>query len=267
LIPWALRLIRSTVDVLPVGRLYEAVLVNQVTSGPMPSHIGLILDGNRRWAREHNLSDMDGHAEGAKRLEEVLSWFRELKVKTVTIYALSTENLSRPPEEVRGILSVMERYLTEAVNERLFEKDGVKVRFLGERGLLPVEITRLMTALEQDTSKNDRAFLNIAMGYGGRMEIVNAAKKMVALARAGALSPEEVNEELVGNFLYTAYLPNPDPDLIIRTSGELRVSNFLLWQSAYSELFFLEVNWPDFRKIDLLRAIRSYQGRKRRYGK
>lgn len=267
MISWALRLIRSTVDVLPVGRLYEAVLMNQVTSGPMPSHIGLILDGNRRWARAHNLSEIDGHAEGAKKLEEVLSWFRELKVKTVTLYALSTENLSRPPEEVRGILSVIEHYLTEAVNEHTFEKDRIRVRFLGERGLLPTEITKLMASLEESTSKNNRAFLNIAMGYGGRMEIVNAVKKMVALATAGALSSEDVNEELVGNFLYTAYLPNPDPDLIIRTSGELRVSNFLLWQSAYSELFFLEVNWPDFRKIDLLRAIRSYQGRKRRYGK
>jgi tritrans,polycis-undecaprenyl-diphosphate synthase [geranylgeranyl-diphosphate specific] len=267
LISWVLRLIRSLVDALPVGKLYEAVLENQVTAGPMPSHIGLILDGNRRWARQRHLSEIEGHAEGAKKLEQVLSWFRELNIETVTLYVLSTENLSRSPEEVSGILSVVERYLTKAIAERTFEKEGVRVRFLGERGLLPAEITKLMESLEHSTSKNDRAFLNVAMGYGGRMEIVQAVRKMVSLATAGALSPEEVNEKLIGDFLYTAYLPNPDPDLIIRTSGEMRVSNFLLWQSAYSELFFLEVNWPDFRRIDLLRAIRSYQGRERRYGR
>lgn len=264
---WALGLIRSAVDALPVGRLYEAVLLNQVSSGPMPSHIGLILDGNRRWAKEHNLSSIEGHKEGARKLEQVLTWFRELDVNTVTLYVLSTENLSRPPEEVRGILSVVEGYLANAIKERAFEKEGVRVRFMGERGLLPSEITRLMGELESNTSRNSGAFLNIAMGYGGRMEIVGAVRKMVNLATKGALSPADVTEELVSNFLYTAQLPHPDPDLIIRTSGELRVSNFLLWQSAYSELFFLDINWPDFRKIDLLRAIRSYQRRDRRMGK
>jgi len=233
----------------------------------MPSHIGLILDGNRRWAREHNLSSMEGHKEGAKKLEQVLSWFRQLKTRTVTLYVLSTENLARPLEEVKDILSVVEQYLAKAIEEKVFEREMVRVRFLGERGLLPSEITGLMEKLEKSTSQNSEAFLNVAIGYGGRMEIVNAARRMVALAANGLLAPAEVTEELVGGFLYTAHLPNPDPDLIIRTSGELRVSNFLLWQSAYSELFFLDIYWPDFRKIDLLRAIRSYQRRGRRLGK
>lgn len=264
---WALRLIRSVADIPPVRGLYEAVLQNQVSSGPMPSHVGLILDGNRRWAREHNLSNVEGHKEGAKKLEQVLSWFRQLKIVTVTLYALSTENLARPPEEVKGILSVVEQYLAKAIEDGVFQRERVRVRFLGERELLPSEITRLMEKLEKNTLQNSETFLNIAIGYGGRTEIVNAARRMVTLAANGLLTPAEVTEDLVSSFLYTAHLPNPDPDLIIRTSGEARVSNFLLWQSAYSELFFLDIYWPDFRKIDLLRAIRSYQRRDRRLGK
>ena len=264
---WTLRFIRSMADLWPISRLYEAVLFNHVSEGPMPSHIGMILDGNRRWARERNLSGLEGHREGARKLESVLSWFDELGIGAVTLYALSTENLSRTPDEVRDILSVIETYLEKAIEEQVFKTRGVRVKFLGERGLLPTRITELMEELEADTSKNNGSFLNVAIGYGGRREIVNAVRKMVTLAAKGFLSPEEVNEDLVGGFLYTAHLPNPDPDLIIRTSGELRSSNFLLWQSAYSELFFLDIYWPDFRKIDLLRAIRSYQRRDRRFGK
>jgi len=264
---WALHLLRSAIDLWPVRKLYEIVLMNQVVNGPTPSHIGLILDGNRRWAKEHNLSTIEGHRMGGKKLAEVLSWFRELNVKTVTLYALSTENLLRAPDEVNGILNVIHSYLSKAIEDKVFENEGAKVVFMGERGLLPPRITELMEKLESTTSHNSNTFLNVAIGYGGRTEIVNAVRRMVSLAAEGSLSPEDVTEELVSTFLYTSHLPNPDPDLIVRTSGESRISNFLLWQSAYSELFFLDVYGPEFRKIDLLRAIRSYQRRERRFGR
>jgi len=247
-------------------RIYENELKNQIIKGPMPRHIGLILDGNRRWSSKQGVDLRQGYETGANKLQEVLRWIYDLKINIVTIYALSTENLKRPKNELETLFSIFHEKLVEILNSKEFEKYNVKVKFIGKREVLPQNIVKLMEELEKRTEMNNSYILNIAIGYGGRQEIVDAIKNIVRLSKEGKISIEDINEQLVEKFLYTSHLDYPSPDLIIRTSGEFRISNFLIWQSAYSEFFFADVLWPDFRKIDLYRAIRTYQSRKRRFG-
>ncbi|MBO3769945.1 MAG: di-trans,poly-cis-decaprenylcistransferase [Candidatus Brockarchaeota archaeon] len=246
--------------------LYEKSLLKQVSQLPMPNHIGIIMDGNRRWAELKGLDKSLGHVFGAKKVEDVLKWCYDLGIKTLTLYVLSTENLKRPPEEIQLILSLFKEKLVEIMNKGILHEKQVRFKVIGRRDLIPIEIMQLIEKLEKETEGYSSHYLNIAFAYGGRAEIVDAVRSIARDVSKKLLDPESIDEETISSRLYTAHLPQPDPDLIIRTSGEERLSNFLLWQSAYSELVFIDVYWPEFRKIDLLRAIRTYQKRKRRFG-
>ena len=250
-----------------VMKTYEYLLWNQVKRGKMPEHVAVILDGNRRWALSKGLNLFDGHLEGAKKAEKFLDWCRELGgIKTVTLYIFSTENFRRPKEEVERLMSLMETYLKSLSESRYVYENKIRVKVLGKVELLPQTLQDLIKKLEKSTEKHDKYYLNLAIAYGGRAEIVDAVKAIVSKVVKGKISPEKLDEKTVEEHLYTGFLPNPHPDLIIRTSGEERLSNFLLWQAAYSEFCFLDVYWPGFRKVDFLRAIRVYQQRQRRFG-
>ncbi|MBS7648607.1 MAG: polyprenyl diphosphate synthase [Thermoproteota archaeon] len=258
---------RRLLKMLGIYRFYLWRLRREIKNGSIPSHVGIILDGNRRWAYKHGYSPWLGHRFGAEKVEEVLKWCLNLGVKTVTLYAFSTENFKRAPREVEELFKLFEEKLFKLLSSREIHDYHVRVKFIGSLELVPEQLRRLIEEIETKTANYGEHWLNIALAYGGRREIVDAVKRIAKLVKDDSLKPEEIDEELLQRFLYTAHLPNPEPDLIIRTSGEERLSGFLLWQSAYSELCFLEVYWPEFREIDLLRAIRVYQNRQRRFGR
>ncbi len=249
--------------------LYERRLLRQVRRRPAPCHVGIILDGNRRYARELGLADpREVYGLGARKLDEVLDWCGELGIPAVTLWVFSTENLSRSPEEVSGILSAVEAKLTQLARDPQIHRRRVRVRAVGKLELLPDSTLAAIRRAEQATAAYDAMVLTIAVAYGGREEIADAVR---ALLRDKAKRGEGIQEIIEGitqeeirRYLYAADLP--DPDLIIRTSGEVRLSGFLLWQSAYSEFYFSDVQWPAFRKIDFLRAVRAFQQRERRFG-
>jgi len=247
--------------------VYERWLKEQIGSKPKPGHIGVITDGNRRWARQHDMIPWEGHQEGADRVEDFLGWCMELGIKTVTLYSFSTENFKRDEREVQELMRLFEKTLEDVKVADYIHKNRVRIRALGRTGMLPQRIQDLIHEVEEATKEYDSYYLNVAIAYGGRAEIVDAARMIAAEVMNGEVRPEDIDEEVIEAHLYTAHLPQPDPDLVIRTSGESRLSNFLVWQSAYSELFLVDVYWPAFRKIDLMRAIRSYQQRSRRFGK
>lgn len=246
-------------------RIYERVLWRQIRNGPNPQHIGLIVDGNRRFARARGLANTnEGHNAGSQNLEEFLRWCWRLEIKIVTLFGFSTENYRRSPDEVDHLMQLILRKLKEfQVDPAIFE-ERVRIKVIGRRETLSDEMIREIDKVEKLTESHDRFILNIAISYGGRAEIIDAVKEMAADLEQGKLSVDDIDEERFSSYLYTAGLP--DPDLIIRTSGEERLSGFLLWQSAYSELYFTEVYWPAFRMIDFWRAIRIYQQRERRFG-
>lgn len=254
----------------PVYSLYEWWLFRRVASGQIPRHVGIILDGNRRHA--HSLGVTDPHAVyeiGARKLDEVLNWCAELNIPIVTLWVFSSDNLRRSPGEVSGILAAVEAKLTALSRDPQIHRRRVRVRIVGDLSLLPPATSKAIRSAEQATASYQGLDLNIAVGYGGRQEIVDAVRKALAdMAGEGKTLSDaatQLTADSIAGHLYTAGLP--DPDLIIRTSGEIRLSGFLLWQSAHSEYYFSDVNWPAFRRIDLLRAIRSYQGRRRRFGR
>ena len=259
--------LRRFLKILGAYRLYERWLTGQVERQDMPQHVAVILDGNRRWANERSLPYLNGHLYGAKIAEEFLNWCLELGIRTVTVYVFSTENFQRPTEEVERILRLIEDEARRLRNDKRFHENKVRVKPIGKIDLLPESLRQILQDLEKETEAYDEHYLNIAIAYGGRAEIVDAARKIAEDVANQKVSLEQIDEERFRDYLYTAHLPNPYPDLIIRTSGEERLSGFLLWQSAYSEFCFLDVYWPDFRKIDLLRAVRIYQQRRRRYGR
>ncbi len=246
--------------------IYERFLKKQLSSSRKPLHIGLIVDGNRRFAVANRLSTRKaGHMAGSDRLEDFLEWCLELDVKIVTLYGFSTENYKRSNEEVEELMSViLEKFRTLQTNP-LIDKENVRIKVIGRRDGFSPEMLKEISKVESLTKTHDSFLLNVAIGYGGRAEIVDAVKRIGSQIKENSLSVEDINEDLLSNHLYTEGLP--DPDLIIRTSGEERLSGFLIWQSAYSELYFSEAFWPAFRKIDFLRAIRVWQQRDRRYGK
>jgi undecaprenyl diphosphate synthase len=217
------------------------------------------MDGNGRWAQEHGLPRLEGHRAGTENIRRVLEACDEYGIKIVTIYAFSTENWQRPLEEVRGLMGILERVLEREVEN--FHRKGVKLRHIGELEGLSDKLRKAVLDAIELTKENDRLILNVAFNYGGRAEIVHAVQKMLEeKARRG-----DVDEELFSNYLYTAGLP--DPDLIIRTGGEMRLSNFLIWQSAYSEYYSTPTYWPDFDKEELRKALWAYSQRDRRFGK
>jgi len=223
------------------------------------------MDGNRRFAREIGLSTPEGHIKGKEKLEELMEWCLELDIKILTVYAFSTENLRRDPDEVEYLMHMFEENFYKLGDDERIHKDKIRVTVLGQRELLPENLRKAIEYAEARSASYDSYFYNIALAYGSRQEIIQAVKIIAQKVKDGQLGVDEIDEDMVSKFLYTA--PFPDPDLILRTSGEERVSNFLLWQLAYSELYFTDVYWPGFRKVDFLRAVRSYQQRQRRFGK
>jgi tritrans,polycis-undecaprenyl-diphosphate synthase [geranylgeranyl-diphosphate specific] len=258
--------LRKLLSILGVYKIYEKWLWHQVKNGVKVEHIAIILDGNRRWATEKDLDPWLGHEAGAKKVEQLLDWCHKLGVKSITLYAFSTENFRRPKNEVEEIMRIAEEEFRKILVDERIHKNKVRVKVIGRVNLLPVSLQTLITEAEKATQNYNEHYLNIAFAYGGRAEIVDAARKIAKEVKNGELNPEKVDEQLFEQYLYTSYMPKQDPDLIIRTSGEERLSGFLLWQSAYSEFCFLDVYWPDFRLIDLLRAVRIFQKRKRRFG-
>ena len=259
-------MLESALRTVGVYKVYERRLKAQVEREEKPSHIGIVLDGNRRWASSQGLNRGLGHEEGANRAEELLDWCHDLGIKTVTLYVLSTENLDRPSPEVAELYRLIEARLSRLLNDERITRYMVNVRAIGQLDLLPKSIRDLLAAIEEKTAKYDSHYLNIAIAYGGRAEITDMVRSVAQDVRSGKLDPTSITEDTVAKRLYTSYLPNQEPDLIIRTSGEERMSGFMLWQGAYSELVFVDVFWPAFRFIDLLRAVRTYQKRRRRYG-
>ncbi len=259
-------MLKKILSVIGAYKLYEKWLWFQVKSGAKLEHIAIILDGNRRWASENELNPWLGHKKGAETVEQLLDWCEKLGVKFVTLYAFSTENFRRSPQEIAEIMKIAEEEFRKLLTDERIHRDKVHVKVIGRVNLLPESLQQLITDVEKTTKDYDNRFLNFAFAYGGRAEIVDAAKMIAEKVRDGELKLDDVNESTFEKHLYTAHMPKQEPDLIIRTSGEERLSGFLLWQSAYSELAFLDVYWPDFRLIDLLRAIRTFQTRKRRYG-
>jgi short-chain Z-isoprenyl diphosphate synthase len=250
-------------------RLYERRLLAHVLRHPGPRHLGLIQDGHRRYAREAGLSNSSGYALGAAKAEEVLTWCAELKIPMVTLWWLSTENLDREPDEVSAVLDVIEGRLAEWVAGGLADRLEIRIRPIGKLDLLPARVLQVLRSAETATREHDRMLLNVGVGYGGRQEIVDAVRGYLCESFDRRTTPEDILEGLtpdaIAKYLYT--YDCPDPDLIVRTSGEVRLSGFMLWQSAHSEYYFCDAYWPAFRKLDFLRAIRSYQQRQRRFGK
>jgi tritrans,polycis-undecaprenyl-diphosphate synthase [geranylgeranyl-diphosphate specific] len=258
--------LKKVLSVIGAYKMYEKWLWEQVKSGVKPEHIAIILDGNRRWASENELNPWLGHKQGAETVEHLLDWCLKLNVKFITLYAFSTENFRRSPQEIEEIMKISEEKFRKLLTDERIHRNKVHVKVIGRINLLPESLQQLIGEMESATANYDNQFLNFAFAYGGRAEIVDAAKIIAEQVKDGKLELDDINESMFEKYLYTSHMTKQEPDLIIRTSGEERLSGFLLWQSAYSELVFLDVYWPDFRFIDLLRVIRTYQLRKRRYG-
>lgn len=229
----------------------------------LPLHIAIIMDGNGRWAKKRGLPRSLGHKAGVDVLKEIVKYSSQIGIKILTVFAFSTENWSRPKEEIDYLINnLLVEFLRKEINE--LHKNGVKLKILGDINPLPDNTKHEIVRALEITNKNTGLQFNIALNYGGRNEIVMAFKKIYDMILNGSINPEELNEDLIAKNLYTA--GDKDPDLIIRTSGEERISNFLIWQGAYSELYFSKVLWPDFKKEHLMEAIIEYQNRDRRFG-
>ncbi|MDH4120477.1 MAG: polyprenyl diphosphate synthase [Deltaproteobacteria bacterium] len=254
----------------PFYGLYQAWLSAQRHTWNTPRHIGIIMDGNRRFARARRmLSPMEGHRKGADKLDEVLNWLEEAGVKVVSVWIFSMDNFKRDPSEVEALMDLFQRKFTELVSQPRIHANEIRVRFLGKVEALPENVRQAIAQAEDATRHYTRRTLNVGVAYGGREEIVDAFRAYLSGREKDGASLEQIQRELtpasIEPYLYTSGMP--DPDLIIRTSGEVRLSGFLLWQSVYSEFYFCDTNWPAFRKIDLLRALREYHRRQRRFGR
>lgn len=231
--------------------------------GNIPRHIAIIMDGNGRWAKQRGLPRIAGHREGVNSVRDVVEACGELGIDVLTLYTFSTENWRRPIEEVSALMKLLLRTLRKEVDDLV--RNNVRLMAVGDIHHLPVATKEGILQGIEETRHNTGLILNLALNYGGREEIVSAVRSLANLVQQGVLHPEDINGESIEKHLYTAKLP--DPDLLIRTSGELRISNFLLWQLAYTEIYITDILWPDFRRKDLYRAIEDYQKRERRFGK
>jgi len=240
-------------------------LLDETKQNPMPKHVAIIMDGNRRFAKDLGLKPEAGHQIGKEKIVEVLEWCFELGIKNLTIYAFSTENFKRSTDEIQTLMNLCKQELDKAAKDSRIHKNQVRVRILGHIESLPQDIAESAKKIMQRTKNYDKYSFNIALAYGGREEIIQAIQKIAQDVKEDKLKIEEIKEPTVSKYLYTNGIP--DPDIILRTSGEERISNFLLWQLAYSELYFSDVYWPAFQKRDFLQAIRTVQQRQRRYGK
>ena len=228
----------------------------------LPTHIGIIMDGNGRWAKKRGLPRSAGHKEGANTFRKITKYCNKIGIKYLTVYAFSTENWKRPKEEVDFLMKLFEQYLKEALED--FTEENIKVVFLGDKKAFSENLQRLICEVEESSKDKTGLVLNIAMNYGGRDEITKAVRELALDVKDGKISPDEITAKDISNKLYTS--GQPDPDLIIRPSGEYRLSNFLLWQSAYSEYVFMNIMWPDFSEKDLEKALEEYSSRNRRFG-
>lgn len=224
----------------------------------MLKHLAIIMDGNRRWAKDQGLPSFAGHQKGYEKLKEVMRWCQKKGVDTLTVYAFSTENWNRSEDEVNFLMTLFHRALTEELDE--FHQEGIRLRVIGTRQRLAPKIVQAITEAEEKTKDNQKGNLNLCINYGGRLEIIEAVKKIVA----SGVKSEDITDKLIADNLWMA--GQPDPDLIIRTSGEQRLSGFLTWESVYSEFLFLEKHWPDFSETDFDRAIEDFNNRHRRFG-
>ncbi|MFF9374367.1 isoprenyl transferase [Streptomyces griseoluteus] len=244
-------------------RVYARRVEGHLDHASVPEHIGVIMDGNRRWAKAAGSSTVHGHRAGAEKIEEFLGWCDETDVKVVTLWLLSTDNFDRPQDELGPLLDII-----DGVVRTLAEDGRWRVHHVGTRDLLPAGMQQTLKQAEESTAHVEGIVVNVAIGYGGRQEIADAVRSMLVDAQDKGVSmaelAESVDVDMIGRHLYTG--AQPDPDLVIRTSGEQRLSGFMLWQTAHSEYYFCEVFWPAFRKVDFLRALRDYAARHRRYG-
>ena len=246
-------------------RIYEWYISRDLKPERMPKHVAIIMDGNRRYSKlQGNIDVVKGHEVGVDTLEKVLDWSIELGIEIITAYAFSTENFNRSEHEVEGLMNLFVKNFKRLVTHEKIHKNEVRVKVVGRTELLPDSVREAILEAEEATKHYNKRLFNLAIGYDGRLEIIDSFKKIIANVQSGKISIDDVNEDMVSQNLYTEGLD--DPNLIIRTSGEERLSGFLLWQSSYSELYFCETLWPELRKVDFIRAIRSYQARDRRFG-
>lgn len=246
----------------PVYEIYEKRLEKLVLKNEIPRHIAIIMDGNRRFARKLGLEEFQGHEFGSRKVEEVLEWCWQLGVKMLTLYAFSTENFKRSEEEKKNIFRILERELRRLLTDKRTYEREVRVRVVGKRSLLPEKILKLAEEVEKATMFHEKRFLNIAVAYGGRQELIDATRRIVEKVVKGELMPSEIDEKVVEENLYSEHELYAKVDIVIRSGGEQRLSNFLPWQATNSIAYFCDVFWPEFRKIDLLRAIREWQRRR-----
>ena len=231
--------------------------------GKVPKHIGIILDGNRRFSKRLMLKPWMGHEWGAKKIWKLFDWIKEIEIDELTLYAFSIENFDRPKEEFNYLMNVFDKEFEKLLNDGILEREGIRMNFIGRIGMFPEKVHEKMLRLMENTKDNNNYVLNFAMAYGGRAEIIDATKKIAEKIKSGDLNVDEINEEMFSKNLYM----DSEPDLIIRTSGEKRTSGFLLWQGSYAEFFFCDKLWPEFEKEDLVQAIDDYSARQRRFGK
>jgi len=242
----------------------EKRLLQIVLQSPVPRHLAIITDGNRRFAEQHGLLVQEGHVRGKDKIEALLDWCLEIGLRILTVFALSTENLNRPKDELDGLMDLFARSFRDVARDERVHKNHIRVRAIGNLSVLRGDVREAIELAEGATKSYSDYFYNIAIAYGGREEIIRAIRSLAQEVADGRLRPDEIDSSQVAKYLYTSDLP--DPDLVFRTSGEERISNFLLWQTAYAELYFAEVLWPGLTRLDFLRAIRDFQNRKRRYG-
>lgn len=234
----------------------------RIDTDNLPRHIAIIMDGNGRWAQQHAIGRIRGHRKGAQAVRTVVRACREIGIKYLTLFAFSSENWDRPAKEIQALMFLLEEYLDKELEE--LQKQEIRLTTVGAIDRLNRSVKEKLLRVKEITSHNDKMVLNLALSYGSQDEIILAVKHIVEDCRTGRLDIDQLNKEKFGDYLYTSGMP--DPDLMIRTSGECRISNFLLWQLAYTELYFTKVLWPDFTKDDLYKAITSYQKRERRFG-
>jgi len=238
------------------------MIMTKIDLENLPRHIAIIMDGNGRWAKEHAMGRIRGHKRGAQAVRATVRTCREIGIKYITLFAFSVENWGRPTKEIEGLMSLLEEYLAKELKG--LHKQGIRITTIGDIDQLKPSVKEKIISAKKVTANNDKMILNLALSYGGRDEIIDAVKKIVQDSQNGKINSDEINKEIFSNYLSTGEMP--DPDLLIRTSGEYRISNFLLWQLAYTELYFTKVLWPDFKKEDIIKAIASYQKRERRFG-
>jgi tritrans,polycis-undecaprenyl-diphosphate synthase [geranylgeranyl-diphosphate specific] len=248
----------------PAYRAYQNRLEKEIRDGPIPACVGVIMDGNRRWARGTGRQFWEGHRQGKAKVKDFLEWCTDIGIKNVVLYSFSAENFKRKPHEVKELMHLFREGFEELSKEPTIMEKGVRIRVIGNKKTLPADVQKIISVVEEKTKNNTSYGLTFAIAYGGREEILHACRSIARDIREGTIQVEDIDEEIFRKNLYASDIP--DPDMVIRTSGEQRLSGFLPWQATYSELFFVDVHWPAFRKVDFLRLLRSYQQRERRTG-